>query len=95
MGGGVPIGDGWEEVRVRNVLHYVPVLHPGVLDTNIMYASTGDRTGAQIALAKGPKKSRFSGHTPSNAPRNDVAPLKIITYRAIKTTGTLIVNTYD
>jgi hypothetical protein len=23
----VPIGDGWEEVLVRNVLHYVPVLH--------------------------------------------------------------------
>ncbi len=30
--------------------------------------------------------------TPSNAPRNNVAPLKTITYRAIKTTGTLIVN---
>jgi hypothetical protein len=28
----------------------------------------------------------------SNAPHNDVAPLKIITYRAIKTTGTLIVK---
>ncbi len=40
----------------------------------------------------GPKKSRFSGPTPSNAPCNDVAPLKIITYRTIKTTGTLIVN---
>jgi hypothetical protein len=39
----------------------------------------------------GPKKSRFSGPTPSNAPSNDVAPLKIITYRAIKTTGTLVV----
>ncbi len=25
----VPIGDGWEEVLVRNVLHYIPVLHPG------------------------------------------------------------------
>ncbi len=51
---------------------------------------------AQMALAslvpfQGPKKSRFSEPTPSNAPRNDVAPLKIITYRAIKTTGTLIV----
>jgi hypothetical protein len=22
----VPVGDGWEEVLVRNVLHYVPVL---------------------------------------------------------------------
>jgi hypothetical protein len=42
---------------------------------------------------QGPKKSRFSEHTPSNAPRNDVALLKTITYRAIKTTGTLIVNT--
>ncbi len=29
---------------------------------------------------------------PSDAPRNDVAPLKTITYRAIKTTVTLIVN---
>jgi hypothetical protein len=25
----VPIGDGWGEVLVHNVLHYVPVLHPG------------------------------------------------------------------
>jgi hypothetical protein len=51
---------------------------------------------AQMALAslvpfQGPKKSRFLGPTPTNAPRNDVAPLKIIMYRAIKTTGTLIV----
>jgi hypothetical protein len=51
---------------------------------------------AQMALAslmpfQGPKKSRFSGPTPSNAPRNDVARLKTITYQAIKTTGTLIV----
>jgi hypothetical protein len=51
---------------------------------------------AQMALAslvpfQGPKKSRFSGPTPSNAPRNDVARLKTIPYRAIKTTGTLIV----
>ncbi len=39
----------------------------------------------------GPKKSGFSGPTPSNAPRNDVARLKTIMYRIIKTTGTLIV----
>jgi hypothetical protein len=39
-----------------------------------------------------PKKSQFSRPTPSNAPRNDVTPLKTITYHAIKTTGTLIVN---
>ncbi len=40
---------------------------------------------------QGPKKSWFSGPTPSNAPHNDVARLKTITYRAIQTTGTLIV----
>jgi hypothetical protein len=32
----------------------------------------------------GPKMSRFSGPTPSNAPSNDVAPPKIITFRAEK-----------
>ncbi len=41
---------------------------------------------------QGPKKSRFSGPAPSNAPRNDVAALKTIMYRAIKTTGTFIVK---
>ena len=44
-----------------------------------------------ILSFQGPKKSQFSGPTPSNAPHTDVAPLKTITYRAIKTTGTLIV----
>jgi hypothetical protein len=39
----------------------------------------------------GPENFDFYGPTPSNAPRNDVALLKTITYRAIKTTGTLIV----
>ncbi len=48
--------------------------------------------GDSLVPFQGPKKSRFSGPTPSNAPRNDVAPLKTIMYRAIKTTGTLIVN---
>ncbi len=53
---------------------------------------------AQMALAslvpfQAPKKSQFSGSTPSNAPRNDVAHLKTITDRAIKTTGTLIAIT--
>jgi hypothetical protein len=47
-------------------------------------------TGEASAIP-GPKKVSISGPTPSNAPRNDVAPLKIITYRAIKTTGTLVV----
>jgi hypothetical protein len=46
---------------------------------------------ASLVPFQGPKKSQFSGPTTSNAPRNDVAPLKTITYRAIKTTGTLIV----
>ncbi len=83
----VPVGDGWEEVLVHNIFHYVPVLH---------YVPITRLFWAQMALAspvpfQGPKKSRFSGPTPSNAPRNDVAPLKIITYSAIKTTGTLIV----
>jgi hypothetical protein len=32
---------------------------------------------------QGPKMSQFSGPTPSNAPRNDVACLKTITYRAM------------
>ncbi len=50
---------------------------------------------ASLVPFQGPKKSRFSGPTPSNAPRNDVAPLKIITYRAIKTTGTFIVKSLD
>jgi hypothetical protein len=63
----VPVGDGWEEVLVRNV---------------------------PLVPFQGPKKSRFSGPTPSNAPRNDVALLKTIKYRAIKTTGTLIVIMY-
>ncbi len=52
--------------------------------------------GAQMALAslvpfQGPKKSRFSGSTPSNAPRNDVAPLKTIKYKRHKKTGTWVV----
>ncbi len=25
----VPVDDGWDQVLVRNVLHYIPVLHPG------------------------------------------------------------------
>ncbi len=44
----VPIGDGWEEVLVRNVLHYLPV---PTLDTNIKFASTGDRT--RVAFVTG------------------------------------------
>ncbi len=44
---------------------------------------------AQMALAslvpfQGPKKSRFSGPTPSNAPSNDVAHLKTIKYKRHK-----------
>jgi hypothetical protein len=50
---------------------------------------------ASLVPFQGPKKSRFSGPTPSNAPHNDVAPLKTIMCRAIKTTGTLIVNIFQ
>ncbi len=53
-----------------------------------LYGPNGTRFARAILV---PKKSRFSGPTPPNAPRNDVAPLKIITCRAIKTTRTLIV----
>ncbi len=38
----------------------------------------------------GPKKSRFSGQTPSNGPSNGFARIKNIMSRAIQTTGTLI-----
>jgi hypothetical protein len=53
----------------------------------------GPKALASLVPFQGPKKSRFSGPTPSNAPCNDVAPLKTIMYHAIKTTGTLIVIT--
>ncbi len=44
---------------------------------------------AQMALAllvpfQGPKKSRFSGPTPSNAPSKDVEPLKTMKYKCHK-----------
>ncbi len=38
------------------------------------------------------KESRFSGPTPSHGPRNWFSRIKIITSRALETTGTLIVN---
>jgi hypothetical protein len=47
---------------------------------------------ASLVAISGPKKVSIYRATPSNAPRNDVASLKTITYRAISTTGTLIVN---
>jgi hypothetical protein len=85
----VIIGDGKEEVLVCNVLHYVSVLHyVPMTPISTFLGPNGTRFACPF---QGPKKSQFSGPTPSNAPRNDVAPLKIITYRAIKTTGTLIV----
>ncbi len=71
----VPIGDGWEEVLVRNVLHYVPVLHY-----------------VQITLLFWAQKVSIFRALPFQCPYNDVAPLKTITYRAIKITGTLIVS---
>jgi hypothetical protein len=40
--------------------------------------------GALELEGVGPKKSRFSGPTPSNAPSNDIAPLKTIKYKRHK-----------
>jgi hypothetical protein len=48
-----------------------------------------------VGAFSGPKKSQFSGPTPSNAPRNAVALLKTITNHAIKTTGTLIFKNHE
>ncbi len=67
----VPIGDSWEEVMVRNVLHYVPILLSTFLGPN----------GTRFARAISGSKNVSIGPTPSNAPRNDVAPLKIISYQ--------------
>ena len=39
---------------------------------------------ASLMPFQGPKKSRFSGPTPSNAPSNDVALLKTIKYKRHK-----------
>jgi hypothetical protein len=39
---------------------------------------------SSLVPSQGPKKSQFSGYPLFNAPHDDVAPLKIITYRAIK-----------
>ncbi len=46
---------------------------------------------ASLVAISGLKKSRFSGPTPSNGPRNGFAPIKIIKSRVIWTTGTWIV----
>jgi hypothetical protein len=64
----------------------------GFEECNIITQGIGRGGPNGTHFAQGPKKSQFSGPTPSNAPRNDVALLKTITYHAIKTTGTLIVN---
>jgi hypothetical protein len=39
----------------------------------------------------GPKNLDFFGPNPSNAPRNDIAPLKTIKYKRHKATGTLVI----
>jgi hypothetical protein len=39
---------------------------------------------ASLVPFQGPKKFWFSGPTPSNAPSNDVAPLKTIMYKRHK-----------
>jgi hypothetical protein len=55
---------------------------------------------AQMSLAalvaiQGPKKDRFQGPPLIMALVMDIARLKIVTYRAMKTTGTLLVNMHD
>ncbi len=39
----VPVDDGWDQVLVRNVLHYIPVLHPGDKQYS-KFASAGKQT---------------------------------------------------
>jgi hypothetical protein len=39
----VPVDDGWDQVLVRNVLHYIPELHPGDKQYS-KFASAGNRT---------------------------------------------------
>ncbi len=48
-------------------------------------------TGCVSYALSGPKKSRISGPTPSNGPWNGFARIKIIMFRTIWTTGSLIV----
>jgi hypothetical protein len=50
---------------------------------------------AALVAISGTKKSRFQGPPLIMALVMDIARLKIITYRAIKTTGTFIVKSED
>jgi hypothetical protein len=43
---------------------------------------------ASLIVLSGPKKPRFSGPTPSNGPCNGIVRIKIMTSRAILTSGT-------
>jgi hypothetical protein len=75
-------------------IHYVPI-GDGWEEVLVHTFLGPNGTRFPRAISGPQKKSRFSGPTPSNAPRNVVAPLKTITYRTIKTTGPLIVITFQ
>jgi hypothetical protein len=91
-----PGSTAWKTAMLTTIppmlLTYYTTQLQGDLPTSLTHNNTQQHyTTASLVPFQGPKKSRFSGPTPSNVPRNDVAPLKIVMYRAIKTTGTLIV----
>ncbi len=77
---------------VHSEIYYVPVGDgwEEVLVHNIFHSGHWKGWSLKIETFLGPEMARAKP-TPSNAPHNDVAPLKIITYRTIKTTGTLVV----
>jgi hypothetical protein len=77
---------------VYNEIHYVPLgdgWEEVLVRNELHYVPVLHY--ASLVPFQGPKKSQFSEPTPSNVPHNNVAPLKTIIYRAIKTTDTLIV----
>ncbi len=76
-------------LKCSEEIHYVPI---GDGWEEVLWLFWAQMRLASLVPFQGLKKSRFTGPTPSNAPRNDVALLKTITYRAIKATGTLIVS---
>ncbi len=70
-------------IKLPMYLLFIWLLNLMVLRRATSLLGTSQLFWAQMALAslmlfQGPKKSRFSGPTPSNAPHNDVARLKTI-----------------
>ena len=79
----VPIGDGWEEVLVRNVLHYVPVLD--------FLGPNGTRFARAIS---GPKKVLAPSKCPSKWLIKWFSHQKKIISRSFLNSGPLIVIMY-